>query len=441
MRVTMQADPLRRALDRLDPALAPKTTPSPALRHVRIRLDEPDGPALLVLTNLDLAIAAAVPQPDGSPGDPGEVLVDFATLRAVARACGAAPVEVECGRRAKAAPLKWTDQPGREVAVRAGAFRSFLPGPPPALHPVAGVPVADDCLRLPASSLARLLSRAVGSADRDHAAGARRGLRIFAGSGGAPYLCAVALSGAGVAIAREPADPTAASLPGGLEAVTFPARAALAMADACADAAAAAKLAGLPDPEARLGFACRARGGADFAWLAAGNVVVRARMLEGRFPRHEPLIPRGHDDPPLARFRLDSDAALATALDLAAACATENSPGVELEYTPAAGVRLWAEAADAGRSLVRFDGGPDGDAEPVWATLDARLVKQALAAASVAGGQEGSPAGVVLEVRAGDAPVVVRSADGLFIAAINTMVSARRPMSPELAGQFEEVVA
>jgi DNA polymerase III subunit beta len=102
--------------------------------------------------------------------------------------------------------------------------------------------------------------------------------------------------------------------------------------------------------------------------VVAGDVTFTARLLEGRFPRWQDVLPGG---PPAGSVQLLSGS-FASALRQAAITTDESTQGVDMAFSDAGQVTLGCEAATSGKSRVELPISYQG--ESVSITLDPRYV-------------------------------------------------------------------
>ena len=330
MRIRCLQGELSRALSAVARATTPRT-PLPILNSVLLETT-PDG-LRVTATDLELAIRLRVP---AEVDRPGCAALPARLLAEVASHLPPAPVELDA---AKGGVKITCEKASFELATLAAED----------FPQVLDVSRAERVCSIPTPLLRSLIRRTAFAASKDERRMMLTGVHLIAEG---DVLELAATDGMRLAICR-----TAALLDRPIKA-TIPARALHELA----------RLLGGPDAgEVEIGLADRQ------ITFAAGGLQLSSRLLDGRFPDYQHVIPTQFAQ----QVRVKTDQ-LSVALQRVAATARDDATTVRL-LASGKSLRLASSTPDVGRGYEEVDASSEG--EPVEVAFNARLLLEGLAAA------------------------------------------------------------
>lgn len=335
MKLTVNKKSLSTALSAVG-SIVPARSPKPLLLNVRLQVK--DGTA--ILTGSDSEIDMRYEIPDVRADEDGELLLPTRRAIEILREMPGDNVTL--------------DVDGKHGAVRIVGDRSEfrLPSADPAEFPVVSQFDAQECFSIPAKALGTMIRRTIFATDPTSSRYALGGVMF---EFGAHVVNLVATDSRRLAMASatlgRTGNPPEPSKPPIVPVKTL---------------AVLERL--LPDTDDPVLCSCEATGIA----FSVGPAVIRSRLMEGRFPRYQDVIPKKHE------VSVEVIAGqLHSVVRQAQIVTSEESRGVDFRFGNG-GLDLRSEAADVGNSRVEMPICYDG--EPVVIRLDPRFVADFLKA-------------------------------------------------------------
>lgn len=359
MKLSVPASCLKAALSRVSEAVARQSPHNPVFRCVLVRAAD-----LVTVSATDTEIAARVTMTAPDVFRPGAACVQADTLSAIVNEAGPESVTLE------------TDKD--TLAVRFGAARYELPTVPADKFPEMPQPDGGHRFELPARTVVRHLGLTSFAADkRDSARFAMQGLLIEAGD---RVFRSAATDSKRIAIVETAAPGLTRPEKGGPHLIP---RKAVALLER-----------NLPEDDTPVVVVLRP----NEAYFENGGMALYCRLIEGRFPPVEKIMP-AKTLPTVIEL---PKAAFAAAIRTASIMTDAESKRVEFSFAPG-GVTLQSRGATKGASEVELSL-PGYDGPAVGIAFDPAYVSEYLKAAD---GDE-----LRLELAAGDKPALFRCGEG-----------------------------